>query len=93
MPFGQHQDTELWNNQIPDYDDWLLDLSNCSRVEGLSCLSADQNARGLWERDWYLPGVNKLTSVFHASVLLFHHECRQDILGKVAHPQTTLTML
>ena len=110
MPFGQHQDTELWNNQFPETK--ILGLPVSRRMRGLvymasrdkvevdtfhkgiqyaleklgkskfgfertavsnfkskrhegsgnelvdysraPCLGADQKARGLWERDWYL---------------------------------------
>ena len=33
MPFGQHQDTELWNNQFPETK--ILGLSVSRRIRGL----------------------------------------------------------
>ena len=33
MPFGQHQDTELWNNQFPETK--ILGLSISRRMRGL----------------------------------------------------------
>ena len=37
MPFGQHQDTELWNNQFPETK--ILGLPFSRRMRGLVCMA------------------------------------------------------
>ena len=38
MPFGQHQDTELWNNQFPETN--ILGLSVSRRMRGLVSMAS-----------------------------------------------------
>ena len=38
MPFGQHQDTELWNNQFPETK--ILGLPVSKRIRGLVYLES-----------------------------------------------------
>ena len=37
VPFGQHQDTELWNNQFPETK--ILGLPASRRMRGLVCMA------------------------------------------------------
>ena len=41
MPFGQHQDTELWNNQFPETK--ILGLPVSRRTRGLLCMASRDN--------------------------------------------------
>ena len=42
MPFGQHQDTELWNNQFPETK--ILGLPVSWRMRGLVCVASRYKA-------------------------------------------------
>ena len=39
VPFGQHQDTELWNNQFPETK--ILGLPASRRMRGFVCMASD----------------------------------------------------
>ena len=40
MPFGQHQDTELWNNQFPETK--ILGLPASRRMRGLAYVASGE---------------------------------------------------
>ena len=45
MPFGQHQDTELWNNQFPETKLLRLPVTRCMRALVYMMASRDQAFR------------------------------------------------
>ena len=51
MPFGQHQDTELWNNQFPETK--ILRLSVSRRMRGLVYMGS----RDKVDVDTFLKGI------------------------------------
>ena len=72
MPFGQHQDTELWNNQFPETK--ILGLPVSRRMSGLVyTTSRDKVDVDIWRPVLVKIVIIKLPhkSVFSATVVLF----------------------
>ena len=76
MPFGQHQDTELWNNQFPETK--ILGLPFSRRMRGLVCMAC----RDKVEVDTFHKGIQYALEKLGKSKFGFERTAVSNFRGK-----------